>query len=81
MSNKIKGLIVTFKESISNEDAENYIRAIELLKEVVSLEISVDNPVTLWFRQGITLASSDGLIAIIITQEFIEELHLLMTDK
>lgn len=43
MSNKIKGLIVTLEESISDEDAENYIRAIELLKGVVSVETSVDN--------------------------------------
>jgi hypothetical protein len=43
MSDQIKGLVVTFSEPISSEQAEIYKTAISLMRNVANVEDSVDD--------------------------------------
>jgi uncharacterized FlgJ-related protein len=43
MSDRIKGLVVTFSEPISSEQAEIYKTAISLMRNVANVEDSVDD--------------------------------------
>lgn len=44
MTDKIKGLIVTTKERYRDDDVQEIIKAIKMIKGVESVGYSVDNP-------------------------------------
>ena len=43
MSDRVKGLILTFDHSVRDDDAEVYVSALRLLRGVIGVEVSLDS--------------------------------------
>lgn len=54
MTDRVKGLIVTFENDIREDDAENIINAIMMLKGVIGVSPNTVNPSDLMNRQRIS---------------------------